>query len=694
MYRGSPFRSTWTWVTLGLSMCKVCTEAVHCVALCTRVTLGLGMCKICTEAVHCVSSPLQAFWRWSLLQTLFKLSFSAEGFKPPWSPLQAPLKPSSSPLKAFRRWSPFKPSWSPLQAPSKPPSPSEGFKPPSSPLEAPFKPPWSPLNPSFEAPFKPPSSLLQAPLKPLEASFTFGRLQAPFKPPWSLLEAPLKPPSSPFRRWSPLEAFRRWSPFKPSWRVPSKGASLKVKSPSSLKSALPEGPPGTFLAEAPDCCKPLAGLTSSGAWLASRLPVAQGANKLDTTRCMSCTNLGQVQNMDLRSENPFGALASHHGIADNRTWWILSSMSMSGSITWLQWNEVGFSRILLELSGSKAAANNHFSSIVGCCIVATTRTINGSPVLHSFIHWDVGEPTCFPGSTTGMLLDNHLLPLGVTWDIYSRELLCHREASTERYEDCIFWKRSVSLSVLGVFLCCVCLVCVCVWVRLWKTPGFLLLTCSRTTWEQLIDPRRFDDRPSLERVRHELKKLFSFGVVSVVFLFGLVFLSKLHASLQQWQSLNGALAWQRWQTERSGTVKTEYNLLWKTSGFLHFTCFLAIWEVDRLPGDHPDRDVELRNNLPKNSVGEFKQLDQLRTRWNKRKRTGAAIFSVEARKRYPQVQHVHFFFGWSSSTWLALCCVCIVADLCFVLPCKCMWALWTRLRVWLYGCTHTCQVGR
>ena len=41
MYRSSPFRST----------CKVCTEAVHSVALWTRVTLGLGMCKVCTEAL-------------------------------------------------------------------------------------------------------------------------------------------------------------------------------------------------------------------------------------------------------------------------------------------------------------------------------------------------------------------------------------------------------------------------------------------------------------------------------------------------------------------------------------------------------------------------------------------------------------------------------------------------------------------
>ena len=111
MYRGSPFRSTWTWVTLGLGMCKVCTEAVHCVALWTRVTLGLGMCKVCTEAVHCVSSPLPALSKWSPLQA---------PFKPPWSPpsalgLEAPfLKPPSleAPFKPPSRLPKVKPPWS------------------------------------------------------------------------------------------------------------------------------------------------------------------------------------------------------------------------------------------------------------------------------------------------------------------------------------------------------------------------------------------------------------------------------------------------------------------------------------------------------------------------------------------------------------------------------------------------------
>ena len=170
------------------------------------------------------SSPLEA-------------PFNAEGFKPPSSPLQAPLKPSEGEA-------PFKPPWSPLQAPLKPlEAPftfgrfQATFKPPWSALEAPFKPPWSLPK------VKPPWSPLQAPLKLLEVpSPSEG-----FKPPWSPLEAPLKPPWSPLQGppsegEAPLKPSEGEAPFKPSWRVPSKGASLKVKPPSSLKGALPEGP--------------------------------------------------------------------------------------------------------------------------------------------------------------------------------------------------------------------------------------------------------------------------------------------------------------------------------------------------------------------------------------------------------------------------------------------------------------------
>ena len=53
-----PLRSTLnTNVITCLDMRKVCTEAVHCVALWTRMLAQiLDMCTVCTEAVHCVSS--------------------------------------------------------------------------------------------------------------------------------------------------------------------------------------------------------------------------------------------------------------------------------------------------------------------------------------------------------------------------------------------------------------------------------------------------------------------------------------------------------------------------------------------------------------------------------------------------------------------------------------------------------------
>ena len=57
--------------------------------------------------------------------------------------------------------------------------------------------------------------------------------------------------------------------------------------------------------------------------------------------------------------------------------------------------------------------------------------------------------------------------------------------STERHED-LFWKRSVSPWLLGVFfgvLFWVVFVFGFVSCSLWKTPGFLLFTCSRTMGE-------------------------------------------------------------------------------------------------------------------------------------------------------------------------------------------------------------------
>ena len=55
MYRSSPLRSTLnTGYSTGLDMCKVCTEAVHSVALWTRVTLQVWTC-VKYVAVHSVA---------------------------------------------------------------------------------------------------------------------------------------------------------------------------------------------------------------------------------------------------------------------------------------------------------------------------------------------------------------------------------------------------------------------------------------------------------------------------------------------------------------------------------------------------------------------------------------------------------------------------------------------------------------
>ena len=83
-----------------------------------------------------------------------------------------------------------------------------------------------------------------------------------------------------------------------------------------------------------------------------------------------------------------------------------------------------------------------------------------------------------------MMRENHLLQLGVTWDIYLRELLCHREEvlsvmrilfSESVVFHLVFWVSSFVVLVWVVFVFGFVL------LRLWKTPGFLLFTCSRTT---------------------------------------------------------------------------------------------------------------------------------------------------------------------------------------------------------------------
>ena len=143
------------------------------------------------------------------------------------SPLQAPLKPLQAPFKPLQASSPsegfkplLKPLWSHLQALLKP---SEG--------EAPLKPPSSLSKASSPSEgFKPSSSPLEAPFKPLEAPFTFRRLQAPLKPPSSPLEAPLKP--------SEGEALFDLQTFvPPSPRLQTEGGTSEP-APHLLKGAL------------------------------------------------------------------------------------------------------------------------------------------------------------------------------------------------------------------------------------------------------------------------------------------------------------------------------------------------------------------------------------------------------------------------------------------------------------------------
>ena len=83
--------------------------------------------------------------------------------------------------------------------------------------------------------------------------------------------------------------------------------------------------------------------------------------------------------------------------------------------------------------------------------------------------------------------------------------------STERHEDFLFWKRSVSPCFLGVFfvvLFWVVFVFGFVLFRLRETPGFLLFTCLEQRENSWTKAKPFDDRQSLERARHELKKNF------------------------------------------------------------------------------------------------------------------------------------------------------------------------------------------
>ena len=136
-------------------------------------------------------------------------------------------------------------------------------------------------------------------------------------------------------------------------------------------------------------------------------------------------------------------------------------------------------------------------------------TSTGTPALRSFTYVDVGEPTRHPCSITGMMQDNHLLQLGVTGDIYLRELLCHREEALSGMR--IFFSESVVFhlvfwvsSLLCCFGLCLCLGLLCFDFR--RHLAFCFSPVLEQRENSCPKTKRFDDRQSLERARHEQKK--------------------------------------------------------------------------------------------------------------------------------------------------------------------------------------------
>ena len=110
MYRSSPLRSTLnTDVITGLGMCKICTEAVHCVAVLTRklsqvwecvkyvrkqsialntnVITGSRMCKVCTgtrgKGVVTGSPTFKYLWKEKVIFQTTKLGLGCLSFHQP-----------------------------------------------------------------------------------------------------------------------------------------------------------------------------------------------------------------------------------------------------------------------------------------------------------------------------------------------------------------------------------------------------------------------------------------------------------------------------------------------------------------------------------------------------------------------------------------------------------------------------------
>ena len=83
-------------------------------------------------------------------------------------------------------------------------------------------------------------------------------------------------------------------------------------------------------------------------------------------------------------------------------------------------------------------------------------SINGTPALRSFIYVDVGEPTPHPCSMTGMIQTTNYYNFE-TWSHLGHLFAGFAMDIVKKYWAAwgfFFWKRSVSPSSLGVFLCC------------------------------------------------------------------------------------------------------------------------------------------------------------------------------------------------------------------------------------------------
>ena len=199
--------------------------------------------------------------------------------------------------------------------------------------------------------------------------------------------------------------------------------------------------------------------------------------------------------MDLRPGEPFGrSIISHYNIRWQQNLvnsFIYVSVSYLATLEW-SWFLPGSSLSPLALKQQRTITF-HYGWLLYCgnytdiqvellpCAASSTRT-----------------------STTGMMQDNHFIQLVATWDtFYLRELLCHRE-------EVLSGLSSVSLSFWVSSSVVSCLGCVCVWGWFCFDSGRHLAFCfspvllqSENSWSTT---RRFDDRPSLERARHKLKK--------------------------------------------------------------------------------------------------------------------------------------------------------------------------------------------